>query len=65
MFRIFLAGFSKIIAPGVGLSTIFLSPGVGVSHFLCAGGGGGGGEFALSKTFPGGLPGGVVRLRIH
>ena len=33
----------------------FSAAGVGVSHFLCAGGG----EFALSKkTVPGGLPGG-------
>ena len=33
----FFAGFLKIIAPGVGFSTIFLpNEGVGVSHFHCA-----------------------------
>ena len=52
------AEFLKIIAPGLGFWYDFSATGVGVSHFLCARGGGG--EFALSKT----IPGGMVRLGI-
>ena len=40
--------------PGVGFKTIFLPQGSGFRTFFEPGGG----EFALSKTFPGGLPGG-------
>ena len=46
------AGFSKIIAPRAQRKS---TPG---AEKLCHGRG----EFALSKTFPGGLPGGLLGL---
>ena len=47
-------GFSKISAPGWVLRQFFCPRGLGVALSLCPGGG----EFAFSKTFPWGLPGG-------
>ena len=61
MFCVFFAGFLKIIAPGGGVLARFFCPmGQGFALSLCPRGG----EFALSKDFPGGLPGGMVRLGI-
>ena len=49
----FFACFSKIIARGWGFKTIFLPQVSEFRTFLCPGGG----EFALSKTLPGGFRG--------
>ena len=57
----FLTGFLKIIAPGDGvLVRLFFPRGQGFALSLCPGDG----EFALSKKFPGGLPGGMVRSEL-
>ena len=53
-FVILFPGFLKIITPGWGFSTIFQLQGPGFAISLCLVGG----EFARSKKFPGGLPGG-------
>ena len=54
---VFFPGFLKIIAPGVVFRTILLPQGSGFRTFFVPRGGGGG-EFALSKQFLRGLPGG-------
>ena len=58
---LFLCWIFEIIAQGVGFSTIFLPQGSESRTSLCPGVG----IRPFKKIFPGGLPGGIVRLGIY
>ena len=61
MFCAFFAGILKIIARGMGFQHDFSDQGIGVFRtFLVPGGLG----IRPFKRFPGGLPGGLVRLEL-
>ena len=61
LYSVFFSGFLKNKCPGVGVIVRFFCPrGRALALSLRPGNG----EFAISNKFPGGSPGGMVRLEI-